>query len=78
MDIKFKNSETQLFRNILTGRCFMIDFGTPNQTICIKTTDDDTTNVNAVDLQDGIKYHFEDNFKVVPLNAELKVWLLDD
>jgi hypothetical protein len=34
-------------------------------------------NANAVDLRDGENYNFEDDAEVVPLNAELEVWLLE-
>ena len=80
MNINFYNNPimTERFRDILTGECFVADYNTPNQTICMKTYNGDIVgNANAVDLRDGENYNFEDDAEVVPLNAELKVWLLD-
>jgi len=78
MNIKFDNNpiSTVCFRDILRGECFAIDFNTPNQLICMKTYNYDTNDsVNAIDLRDGEKYNFSNDTEVVPLNAELKVWI---
>ena len=75
MNINFNNNPitTVRFRDILTGECFVTDFNTPNQTICMKTYNGDIEgNANAVDLRDGENYNFEDDAEVVPLNAELE------
>jgi len=80
MNINFGNNSirTERFGDILTGECFIIDYYTPHQAICMKTYSGDIEgNVNAVDLQDGENYNIENDARVVPLNAELKVWLLD-
>jgi hypothetical protein len=80
MNINFNNNPITAvrFRDILTGECFVADFNTPNQTICMKTYNGDIEgNANAVDLRDGENYNFEDDAEVVPLNAELEVWLLE-
>ena len=81
MNIRFDNNPigTIPFCNIYEGKCFVIDYNTPNQTICMKTYCGDIEgNVNAVDLQTGENYVIEKDVRVVPLDAELKVWLLDD
>jgi hypothetical protein len=80
MNIDFNNNSirTKCFRDIMTGECFVVDLGTIDEVICMKTYNIDTEgNVNAVDLSDGANYNFENDAQVVPLNAELKVWLLD-
>lgn len=83
MNINFENNSvrTERFGDILAGECFVIDYNTPHQAICMKTYDDvdNVVNdrVNAVNLQDGENYNIENGVRVVPLNAELKVWLLD-
>ncbi len=80
MNINFDNNSirTERFGDILAGECFVIDYNTPHQTICMKTYNGDIKgNANAVDLQDGENLYFNKKDVVVPLNAELKVWLLN-
>lgn len=82
MNINFNNNPitTVRFDDILTGECFIIDYNTPNQIICMKTFSrdiDDKIIVNAINLQNGENYCVRKGVRVVPLNAELKVWLLD-
>jgi len=77
MDVKFENSlKTELFFNIGVGECFAVDLNTPDQMICMKTLDDPYTGrFNAVELEGGQIFHFEDDEEVIPIKVELKVWL---
>lgn len=80
MNIKFENNsdKTKYFRDILEGECFVVYLDTPDQTICMKTFNGDIEgNTNAVNLQNGENYYIENDVRVVPLNAELKVWFLE-
>lgn len=68
MDIKFENSlKTELFCNIEVGECFVVDLNTPDQIICMKTFGE----VNAVDLQGGETFHFDDDEEVIPIKVEI-------
>jgi len=79
MNINFDNNpiRTERFDDIPTGECFVTDYNTPTQAICMKTYNGDIEgNANAVDLRNGENYNFEDDAEVVPLKAVLEVWLL--
>jgi hypothetical protein len=73
MDIKFKNvAKTELFCNIEVGECFVVDFNTPDQIICMKTFEDPVGgDANTVDLQTGEVYHFDDDEEVIPLKVQI-------
>lgn len=76
MKVEF-NRETvkeEMFCNITVGECFVVDLGTPDQIICMKTFGDGVDG-SAVDLQGGEVLFFEDAERVVPLEADLKVRL---
>ena len=80
MNINFENNSvrTERFGDILEGECFVVYLNTPEQTICMKTFCGDIDSIiNAVNLKNGENYYIENDVRVVPLNAELKVWLLD-
>lgn len=73
MDVKFENTvKTELFCNIEVGECFVVDLNTPDQLICMKTFRDNFSNeVNAVDLQCGETFHFDNDEEVIPIKVEI-------
>lgn len=77
MDINFEieGIKTCTFNGVAVNECFAINFGTPDQIICIKAYDERYGEV-AMNLENGIiLFHLNNDEKVVPLNAELKVRL---
>ncbi len=74
MNVRFENEiKVELFCNIGIGDCFAVDLNTPDQLICMRIMGCGDEWDNAVELQNGEAVHFDDDEKVIPIKAELKV-----
>lgn len=77
MKVNFENGvKTELFCNIQAGECFVVDLNTTDQMICMKVWGcNNPQKHNAVDLQGGEIFSFDDDEEVIPIYSELKVRL---